>query len=156
MASLDSASARKSFAELQVGDSASASKHFSNAEIEAFAAFSGDLNPVHTDDEYARQLGFRSKLVHAAEMNALLSKILGTQLPGAGNLCLTQNLRFPNPVYAGDTVTMTVSVAQKFAALQTLMLKIEAKNQAGEVVYFGDAKVKVLAPGTSPSSSNQS
>ncbi len=83
----------------------------------------------------------------------LLSKILGTQLPGAGNLCLTQNLGFPNPVYAGDTVTMQVSVVQKFERLKTLALKIEAKNQSGDVVYFGDAKVKVLAPDDSPNCS---
>ena len=134
----------KAFSELQVGDFAAATRLFTSAEIDLFGRLSGDVNPIHTDDEYARQQGFSSKLVHAAELNGLLSKILGTQLPGPGNLCLSQNLRFPAPVYAGDTVTMTVTVTQKFAALQTLTLKIETTKQTGELVYAGEAKVKVL------------
>ena len=99
-------------AELYVGQEAEASKCFTMDEVRQFAVLSGDNNPLHVDEEYARQGRFGRCVVHGMLVSGLISKVLGTQLPGEGSIYLGQKLSFRKPVYAGDTVTARVRVTE--------------------------------------------
>jgi 3-hydroxybutyryl-CoA dehydratase len=98
-------------AALAVGASAVRTRVISDADIRAFAALSGDDNPVHLDDDYAARSMFKGRVVHGMLAGALISALLGTELPGPGAVYLSQTLEFKRPIRPGDEVTIKVTVA---------------------------------------------
>ena len=96
--------------EIEIGMSRSLSKTIGDAEIRAFAAISSDHNPVHLDDAYARDTIFEGRIAHGMLTAALISAVIGEQLPGHGSVYLGQTLKFRAPVRPGDRVEATVSV----------------------------------------------
>jgi phosphotransacetylase/acyl dehydratase len=134
----------RTFVELQVGDSASISRTLTRKDIELFAIMSGDVNPAHVDEEFARSDMFHRIIAHGMWGGALISTVLGTQLPGPGAIYLGQSLRFRKPVCVGDTITVTVTVAEKNTQKNRITLDCQASNQKGEVVISGTAEV--IAP----------
>ncbi len=134
----------RTFAELQLGDSASIVRTLTYKDVELFAIMSGDVNPAHVDEEFARSDMFHRIIAHGMWGGALISTVLGTQLPGPGAIYLGQSLRFRRPVCLGDTVTVTVKVAEKNAEKNRVVLDCQAANQKGEVVISGTAEV--IAP----------
>jgi len=127
--------------ELQVGDSASYTKTFTDLDVRTFAEVSGDHNPVHLDEEYAKKTQFGARLVHGALVSSLFSTVLGTSLPGEGSIYLAQNSSFRKPVYLGDTITATVTVIEKIEEKGFVKLSTIATNQKGEKVVVGDALI---------------
>lgn len=79
-------------------------------KIEAFAQLSGDRNPVHFDDAFARRIGFDGHIAHGAVTASLLSAVLGMDLPGPGSVFLEQRVRFLRPVRPGDTIRAVLEV----------------------------------------------
>jgi phosphotransacetylase/acyl dehydratase len=134
------------FAEIEVGDSASLARTLTKTELEGFAAVSGDFNPTHLNEAYARAHGLRAPVAHGMWTAALISNLLGNKLPGAGTVYRGQDLRFHAPLFLGDTVTATVTVATKEAASRTVRFDCRCTNQHGEEVLTGTAKV--TAPAT--------
>lgn len=134
----------RTFAEINVGDSATLKRVLTRADIQLFAVTSGDANPAHLDDDYARQDRFHEIIAHGMWGGALISSLLGMRLPGPGTIYLEQSLRFRRPVKVGDAVRVTVRVAEKDAARRTLRLECRAVNQDGHEVINGEALV--LAP----------
>lgn len=134
----------RTFAEIQIGDTAAVSAGLTKAELEGFAAVSGDFNPTHLNEEYARAHGLRAPVAHGMWTASLISTVLGNKLPGAGTIYLRQDLRFRAPVFLGDTVTGTVTVTGKEAAGNIVRLDCRCSNQHGEVVL--DGTVEVQAP----------
>jgi 3-hydroxybutyryl-CoA dehydratase len=98
------------FDELSVGQSAEMTRTVGAADIEAFAAVSGDENPVHLDEAYAKTTAFGERIAHGMLSGAYISAVLGTKLPGPGAIYLSQSLRFRRPVHIGDAVTARVTV----------------------------------------------
>jgi len=98
------------FDELSVGQSAETTHVVGAADIEAFAAVSGDVNPVHMDEAYAKTTTFGGRIAHGMLSAAYISAVLGNQLPGPGAIYLSQSLRFRRPVKIGDAVTAKVTV----------------------------------------------
>lgn len=96
--------------EIAIGMSRSLSKTIGDAEIRAFAEISSDHNPVHLDDDYARETIFEGRIAHGILTAALISAVIGQQLPGHGTIYLSQSLKFLGPVRPGDRVDATVSV----------------------------------------------
>ena len=96
--------------EIEIGMSRSLSKTIGDAEIRAFAEISTDHNPVHLDDTYARDTIFAGRIAHGMLTAALISAVIGEQLPGHGSVYLGQTLKFRAPVRPGDRVEATVSV----------------------------------------------
>lgn len=94
---------------LKIGDSASLTKTFSDADVRAFAEISGDKNPVHLDEAYAAGTRFKQRIVHGMLTAGLISAVLGTQLPGPGSVYLRQSIDFRTPVLIGDTITATAT-----------------------------------------------
>ncbi|GAW34900.1 phosphate acetyltransferase [Roseovarius sp. A-2] len=134
----------KTFDEIQIGDCAELTRTLKPEDIELFAVMSGDVNPAHVDAEYASSDMFHKVIAHGMWGGALISAVLGTELPGPGTIYLNQNFSFRRPVGLGDTVTIRVSVAQKSAEHHHVTLDCVCTNQNGETVIEGQAEV--IAP----------
>ncbi|PWQ96596.1 bifunctional enoyl-CoA hydratase/phosphate acetyltransferase [Leucothrix pacifica] len=134
----------KTFDEIVVGDSASLSRTLNKQDIELFALASGDVNPAHIDPDYAKTSMFHVVIAHGMWGGALVSAVLGTQLPGPGTIYLNQSLSFRGPVKLGDTVTVSVTVTEKTPEKKRLLLDCLCVNQAGKTVTKGVAEV--IAP----------
>jgi acyl dehydratase len=134
----------KPFAELKQGDTIRWRHEVTAEEVDTFARLSGDVNPLHLDDAFSRQHGFRGRVVHGALVSAFISRVLGTQLPGPGCLWLSQTTRFAQPVYIADPIEVVVRVVYKSESLRTLVLETIVENLRGERVLDGEAKVSVL------------
>ena len=134
----------RTFGEINVGDAATLKRVLTREDIQLFAVTSGDANPAHMDDEYARQDRFHEIIAHGMWGGALISSLLGMRLPGPGTIYLKQSLNFQRPVKVGDAVRVTVRVAEKNPERKTLRLECRAVNQDGHEVINGEALV--LAP----------
>src|SRR3954463_12697366 len=98
------------FDELAIGQSAEATHVVGEHDLVAFAEVSGDTNPVHLDEAYARTTTFGGRIAHGMLSAAYISAILGTRLPGPGSIYLSQSMRFRRPVKIGDPLTARVTV----------------------------------------------
>ena len=128
---------------IQVGDSASLTKTFSESDVLSFAEISGDQNPVHIDPEFAAATRFKRQLVHGVLTAGLISAVLGMQLPGPGSIYMKQELNFRAPVYFSDTVTATVTVTKVREDKPIVTLKTVCTNQKGIKVIEGEAILMV-------------
>ncbi len=140
----DSFIENRTFDEIQVGDEAHLEKRLTLDDIKLFAIMSGDVNPSHVDDDFARSSRFQEVIAHGMWGGALISTVLGTQLPGPGTLYLGQTLNFRAPVALGDVLRVSVRVSAKDDARSQLTLDCRCENQRGKVVIEGEARV--LAP----------
>lgn len=131
----------KTFTELKVGDSAELSRTLKPEDIELFAAMSGDVNPAHVDADYAKSDMFHKIIAHGMWGGALISAVLGTELPGPGTIYLDQSLSFRHAVGLGDTVTVRVTVAEMKPEHNHVTLDCLCINQRGETVIKGQALV---------------
>ncbi|MDO9237508.1 MAG: bifunctional enoyl-CoA hydratase/phosphate acetyltransferase [Aquabacterium sp.] len=129
--------------ELTVGDSASLTRTLTKADIELFAILSGDVNPAHLDEAYARDTPFHKVIAHGMWGGTLISTVLGTRLPGPGTIYVGQQLRFVRPVGLGDVITVTVVVKEK-RDKNMVLLDCLCTNQLGKPVITGEAEV--MAP----------
>ena len=130
--------------EITLGQSARLLRTLTLADIQAFAAVSGDTNPAHLDAEYANDTLFHGVIAHGMWGGALISALLGTQFPGPGTIYRDQMLHFVKPVRIGDTLTVTVKVVSKDDAHKSVELDCQVVNQKGVQVLHGTARV--LAP----------
>ena len=131
----------RTFAEIAVGDSASLTRTLSQADIDLFAAASGDVNPAHLDPAFAGRTRFGHVIAHGMWSGALISSVLGNRLPGAGTIYRGQSLRFAAPVGVGDTITVTVTAREKRATGQIVLFDCRVVNDDGEEVASGTAEV---------------
>ena len=99
--------------EIAVGQSARLLRTLTLADIQAFAAVSGDTNPAHLDAAFANETLYEGVIAHGMWGGALISALLGTQFPGPGTIYQDQMLHFVKPVRIGDTLTVTVKVVSK-------------------------------------------
>lgn len=129
------------FDEITLGETATHTRLLRQQDIELFALVSGDVNPAHVDIEYAKESKFHHVIAHGMWGGALISAVLGTQLPGPGTIYVTQSLNFRRPVRLGDTVTVSVKVVEKRLAGHRLVLACNVVNQHGEAVIDGQAEV---------------
>lgn len=134
----------RTFDEIQVGDSASLTRTLTEKDIQVFAIMSGDINPAHVDIEYARSEMFHKIIGHGMWGGALISTVLGTQLPGPGTIYISQNIRFKKPVAIGDTLTVKVTAIEKKPEKNRVVFSCECHNQRDEMVMEGQAEV--IAP----------
>jgi len=132
----------RTFEEINIGEAAHLNRTLTASDIELFAVVSGDVNPAHVDAEYARSDMFHEVIAHGMWGGALISTVLGTELPGPGTIYLNQSLAFRKPVAIGDTVTVTAKVVEKIEKGYRVILDCMVTNQHGDVVITGQAEVK--------------
>jgi phosphate acetyltransferase len=136
----------RTYDEIRIGDQAAMSRTLTKDDISLFAAMSGDFNPTHFFDTYAAKVGLDQIAGHGMWSGALISAVLGNQLPGPGTVYRHQDLAFHRPVSIGDTVTVTVTVRAKHDQDKRVVFDCVCANQAGLEVVTGVAEV--IAPTT--------
>jgi acyl dehydratase len=132
----------KTFDEIRIGDQATLTRTLRLQDIELFTAMSGDVDPAHVDADYARGDALHTVVADGMWGGALISALLGTELPGPGTICLEQSLRFHRPVALGDEVVVGVSVRGKDAASGEVTLDCSCRNRAGDLLIEGQARVR--------------
>jgi len=124
-----------------VGEEAILTKLVSDDDIKLFAHISGDDNPVHMNDDYAKGTMFGGRIAHGMLVAGLISAVLGTMLPGPGAIYLSQQLRFRAPVRPGDQVTARAKVTEWNPEKGRVTLLTDVTNQEGSVVIEGEARL---------------
>lgn len=128
--------------ELEVGMQAQSHKTVSENDITAFAAISGDHNPIHLDEVYAKKTMFKTRIAHGMLTASYISAALGTLLPGPGSIYISQNLRFKAPVRIGDEIVTQIKITaidtQKARASFETICKVN-----GHIVLEGEALLMV-------------
>ena len=125
----------------KVGDSAEITRTIEQADIDAFAGVTGDHNPVHVDEEFAKTTRFGRRISHGMLTASLISSVLANKLPGEGSVYLGQTLQFVAPVFPGDEITARVTVKQIREDKPILKLETVCVNQREEIVIRGEATV---------------
>jgi len=125
----------------KVGDSAEITKTIEQADIDAFARVTGDHNPVHVDEEFAKTTRFGKRIAHGMLTASLISAVLANELPGEGSVYLGQTLQFVAPVFPGDEITARVTVKEMREDKPIVKLETVCVNQRDEVVIRGEATV---------------
>jgi acyl dehydratase len=126
---------------LNPGDKASRTTTITDEMIRAFAALTGDNNPVHLDDAYAATTRFGRRIAHGMIAAGLISAALANDLPGPGTVYLSQTLKFKAPIYPGDTITTTVEVKSIRPDKPIVTLNTLCSNQDNVVVLEGESVV---------------
>lgn len=132
--------------DLAVGMTAAYERVVTDQDVVKFAEISGDHNPVHLDEVYARTTRFKGRIVHGMLSASFVSTTIASRLPGPGTIYLTQNLSFRAPVRIGDRVEARVTVTDIIRDKARVMLKTVCRVGA-TVVIDGDALVMVPSRG---------
>jgi|SRR5579885_2324705 3-hydroxybutyryl-CoA dehydratase len=127
-----------------VGTRASRSRTISEGDVMIFAGLSGDLNPLHLDATFAAQSIFGERIAHGMLIAALISALLGNDLPGQGSIYLGQTLKFLAPVHLADTVTVSAEVIALREEKRLVTLRTDCVNQNGTLVVTGEAIIKYM------------
>lgn len=122
-----------------VGEKARLSKVVTEADVEAIAEVTGDYNPVHVNEVFAQKTRFKGRIAHGMLSAGLISAVLGTKLPGAGAIYLSQSLNFLAPVRIGDEITAEVEVTKWREDKNIIHLETRCFNQKGKDVLSGEA-----------------
>ncbi|MCC6778519.1 MAG: MaoC family dehydratase [Hyphomicrobiales bacterium] len=131
-----------SFEDLSVGMTETLEKTVASSDVVGFAQLTGDRNPIHLSEHFAARTSFGKRIAHGLYTASLISAVLGTRLPGPGAVYISQTLHFRAPVKIGDTVVVTVTVAELVPAKSRARLACVCTVE-GEVVLDGEALVKV-------------
>ena len=136
----------KTINEIQVGDAAEFSKTISESDVYLFAGVTGDLNPAHIDERYARKTFFKGRIAHGMLLGGFISAVIGTRLPGPGAIYIRQELKFLAPARMGDTITARVEVAEVLTEKKRVVLRTTCVNQEGTLVLDGEALISPPKP----------
>ncbi|MCG8403630.1 MAG: MaoC family dehydratase [Phycisphaerales bacterium] len=127
-------------AKLEVGDKGTYTKTITDRDVFRFADASGDYNPLHIDDSYARSSVFGRRVAHGILTAGIISTVLSSELPGLGTIFIQLEIKFLKPVYINDTITATAMVEEIINPSRIRML-VACLNQHGEDVAIGNAVV---------------
>jgi len=130
--------------ELKPGMSESFEKTVTERDVEMFGEVSGDLNPVHFDEEFARETIFRGRIAHGVLCLSYISTVLGMKIPGPGTIFMSATSRFRAPVRIGDTVTTVCTVREVVADKRRVLFDCLCK--VGDTVVV-EGEALVMAPG---------
>src|SRR5437762_6105511 len=133
---------------IAAGQKAQRSLTLTADHVRKFAELSGDYNPLHFDEAFARGTKFGRLVVQGGLTTGLLHALVAMDLPGPGSVFLSQNWRFTAPVFIGDTITATAEVLSVHASKPVTQLRVEVRRQDGDVVLEGEAWCYTFRPGT--------
>jgi len=130
------------FEDLDVGMAAEYAHTITDDDVLAFAALTGDTNPVHLNETYAARTRFKAPIVHGLLTSSYISTVLGTKLPGAGAIYLSQTLKFLAPVYHGDNVVARAEIAELIGGKNRVVMKCTCSVD-DRLVLEGEAMLMV-------------
>jgi 3-hydroxybutyryl-CoA dehydratase len=132
------------FEDLKMGMSATVSRTITETDLRNFSGVSGDTNPMHLNEEFAKKTPFGGCIVHGMLSASLISAVIGTKLPGPGCIYMSQTLKFMAPVRVGDTVYAVATIKELFPEKHRVLL--DTKCYVKEVVVIdGEALIKVAS-----------
>ena len=131
----------KTWQTIAVGDKATMSILVDSTMVKSFADLTGDSNPIHLDEEFAKKTVFRRRVVHGAFQNSLISAILASQMPGPGSIYCSQESNFTAALFVGEKVIVEVEVVEKLLATKQVKIKTICKKETGEITLDGHAVV---------------
>jgi len=131
------------FSEVRIDQEYSTSFTISDEMVKTFAEITGDKNPVHLDEEYAKNTRFKKRICHGMLVASLISKVLGMDFPGPGTILVRQQLSYRAPVFVGETVKVHVKVVDKKEEKQRLILQTNVIKSDGTVAIEGQAEVLI-------------
>jgi 3-hydroxybutyryl-CoA dehydratase len=126
-----------------VGQKATLSRTVTYGDIGAFAELTGDTNPIHLDDDYAKKTRFGRRIAHGMLIGGFISAVLGTKLPGPGGILIEQTLRYLSPVYPGEALEITAEVVEYQQDKGVVVLKTTCCDSSGRELVTGRAVLKV-------------
>ena len=129
---------------MEIGDSFSTSREITDELIRKFADVSGDYNPIHLDEGFAKTTRFGRRIAHGMLSGAFISAVLGTEFKERKIVYLSQTMRFAAPVFLGDTVTARGTITKIREEKGIVTLETVCTNQNDEVVVTGEAMVMLL------------
>ena len=132
------------FRSIKVGDTRTLRRRITESDVASFVELTGDTNPLHVDEGFARQTPFQKRVVHGMLGASFVSTVIGTQLPGPGALWLSQSFEFLKPVRLNDELTISCEVTAKHENERVLDLDAKITNQIGETVLRGSGRIQVL------------
>ena len=124
----------------QVGFKATETIKVTDKMVRQFAELSGDFNPIHLDDEYAKTTRFQKRIAHGMILGALVSRLLNEKI-GSGGIYLAQSLKFSNPVFIDDDITFEFEIIKMHKSRGLGIVETNARNAAGELVMKGEATI---------------
>ncbi|MBP7377441.1 MAG: MaoC family dehydratase [Pyrinomonadaceae bacterium] len=130
--------------ELKIGDQFSTSREVTDEVIRKFAEVSGDFNPIHLDDEFAKTTRFGKRIAHGMLSGAFISAVLGNEFRERKIVYLSQTMKFVAPVFIGDIVTATGTITNIREDKNIVTLETICSNQNGEMLVKGEAAVMIL------------
>ena len=136
----------KTIDKLNIGDTAEFAKTVSESDIYLYAGITGDFNPAHINEDYAKNTFFKTRIAHGMLSAGFISTVIGNELPGTGSIYVKQELRFLAPVRIGDTITAHVEVIEIMDGKNRVRLKTVCVNQEGTQVLDGEAIVSPPKP----------
>lgn len=132
------------FADLTIGQKASFSKTITEEDLAHFIAITGDKNPLHLDESFAKQTFFGHRIAHGMLTASLFSTLVGLHIPGIGAIYKSQTLEFLRPVFIGDTLSAWFEITAIDPENEMVEIKSWIENQDGETVITGKAKASLL------------
>jgi len=126
---------------LSIGQSASFAKTISESDVYQFAGITGDLNPMHVNDEHAKTSIFKGRVAHGMLTASFISTVLGMYLPGPGTILVKQDIKYLAPVYFNDTITIICTVKEKIEEKELVVFDCKIVNQNEKTVIVGSATV---------------
>jgi 3-hydroxybutyryl-CoA dehydratase len=133
------------YSDLKIGQSAEVTHTITAEDIQTFGDLSGDYNPLHFNDEWAKTTMFEGRIAHGLLSASFISTVIGMKLPGPGTIYLSQSMKFMRPVRIGDTITARVEVAALNDEKKRVTLKTVCTNQDQEVVVDGEALIMLMS-----------
>jgi len=131
------------YEEINIGDAFEFKKVLTVQEIDRYADLTGDHNPLHCDEVYARSTEFGNRVVHGMLAGSLFSTLVGMVCPGKKNLYLTQSLKFRSPIYPNSELTVRGKILKKIDSMKVIIINTEVVVN-GEIAIQGEAQVKLI------------
>lgn len=132
------------FSDIKLDQSFSFEHIILQSDVDSFAALSGDFNPLHVDEDFAINTGFRRPVVHGIFTASLVSRLVGMHLPGPGALWVSQNFDFKGPAFVGDNLLISAKVIRVSHSVKIATMQMKVTNQKNELILEGQGKVTVL------------
>lgn len=133
------------YEQLEVGMQESFQVTVTEEMLGQFGLITGDFNPLHTDEQFAKQKGYEGKVVYGMLTASFLSALAGMYLPGQRSLIHRVEVEFPKPVYVGDTLTVLGKIVSMNEAFQIFEMKVTVSNQEQKKVLRGKMRIQVLS-----------
>ena len=132
---------QQTFEQIKIGQKKEFSIKITESLVNDFAKLSGDYNPLHMDDEYAKSTKFNARVVHGMLLASFLSRMIGMYLPGKHALYLSQSLEFHNPCFLDDEITVSSIVIDKSYSTKIIKIESNIKNKTNHILLSGIGKI---------------